>query len=304
MKKRGLSLMLTLMLLLSLAAVSHAEELKVTDMLGRELAFSKPVDRVIVMMPGDCEILYAIGAGSLIVGRGEYCNYPAETADIEAVKSGQETNLEQIIALKPDVVVMTKMAQNAEHTEALAKAGIQTLVTDAQDIQGVYAAIALLGQVTGRADEASRLTGEMKEAFADIVKKVDGRKAGSAYYEASPLQWGLWASGSGTFMDEIGQMVGLANIFEGSSAWVEVSEEQVISLSPDYIFTTTMYFGEGPRPEEEILGRAGWENISAVKEKQVVNLDGDIFTRPGPRLVDAAGFLYEYLFEAAGDKAA
>lgn len=304
MKKRGLSLMLTLMLLLSLAAVSHAEELKVTDMLGRELAFSKPVERVIVMMPGDCEILYAIGAGSLIVGRGEYCNYPAEAADIEAVKSGQETNLEQIIALKPDVVVMTKMAQNAEHTDALAKAGIQTLVTDAQDIQGVYAAIALLGQVTGRAEEASRLTGEMKEAFADIVKKVDGRKAGSAYYEASPLQWGLWASGSGTFMDEIGQMVGLANIFEGSSAWVEVSEEQVISLSPDYIFTTTMYFGEGPRPEEEILGRAGWENISAVKEKQVVNLDGDIFTRPGPRLVDAAGFLYEYLFEAAGDKAA
>lgn len=304
MKKRGLSLMLTLMLLLSLAAVSHAEELKVTDMLGRELAFSKPVERVIVMMPGDCEILYAIGAGSLIVGRGEYCNYPAEVADIEAVKSGQETNLEQIIALKPDVVVMTKMAQNAEHTEALAKAGVQTLVTDAQDIQGVYAAIALLGQVTGRVEEASRLTGEMKEAFADIVKKVDGRKAGSAYYEASPLQWGLWASGSGTFMDEIGQMVGLANIFEGSPAWVEVSEEQVISLSPDYIFTTTMYFGEGPRPEEEILGRAGWENITAVKEKQVVNLDGDIFTRPGPRLVDAAGFLYEHLFEAAGDKAA
>ncbi len=304
MTKRFLSLALTLVMLLSLTALSHAEELKLTDMMGRELSFAKPAERVIVMMPGDCEILYAIGAGSLVVGRGEYCKYPAEVADIEAVKSGQETNLEQIIALKPDVVVMTKMAQSAEHSEALAKAGIQTLVTDAQDIEGVYAAIALLGQVTGKTQEADKLAEDMKAAFADVVKKVDGRKAGSAYYEASPLQWGLWASGSGTFMDEMGQMVGLSNIFAGSPAWVEVSEEQVISLNPDHIFTTTMYFGEGPKPEEEILSRAGWENITALKEKQVVNLDSDIFTVPGPRLMDAINTLYDYLYSAAADKAA
>lgn len=304
MTKRLLSLLLTLTMLLSLTAISQAESLTVTDMMGRELTFSKPVERVVVMMPGDCEILYAIGAGSMVVGRGEYCKYPAEVQDIETVKSGQETNLEQIIALKPDVVVMTKMAQSPEHSEALEKAGILTLITDAQDIQGVYSAIALLGQVTGKADEAAKLTEEMKAAFADVVTKVDGRTSGTAYYEVSPLQWGLWASGSGSFMDEIGQMVGLDNIFAGSPAWVEVSEEQVISLNPDYIFTTTMYFGEGPKPEEEVLARKGWENITAVKEKQVVNVDNDLFTVPGPRLVDAINFLYEYLFDAAADKAA
>ncbi len=304
MTKRGLSLLMAMLLLLSLAVVSQAEENKVTDMTGRELVFTKPVERVIVMMPGDCEMLYALGAGSLVVGRGEYCKYPAEVLDIEAVKSGQETNLEQIIALAPDVVVMTKMAQSVEHIQALEKAGIKTLVTDAQDIQGVYAAIALLGQVTGKTAEAAKLESDMKAALAEVVTKVDGRKAGSAYYEASPLQWGLWASGSGTFMDELGQMAGLSNIFADSQAWVEVSEEQVISRNPDHIFTTTMYFGEGPKPEEEILTRAGWENITAVKENQVVNLDGDIFTVPGPRLVEALNFLYEYLFESAADKAA
>ncbi len=303
MKKCGLLLMLSVMMLCALMA-AQAEGLTVTDMTGRELAFDKPAERVVVMMPGDCEILYALGAGGMVVGRGEYCSYPAEVQEIEAVKSGQETNLEQIIALKPDVVVMTKMAQNPEHIEALEKAGIKTVVTDAQDIAGVYADIELLGRVTGREAEAAKLTEEMKQGFADIVTKVDGRKAGSAYYEASPLQWGLWASGSGTFMDEIGRMLGLSNIFAGSPAWVEVSEEQVISLSPDYIFTTTMYFGEGPKPDEEIMGRAGWEGITAVKEKQVVSLNGDLFTVPGPRLVEAAGTLYEYLYEAAGDKAA
>ena len=114
MKKCGLLLMLSVMMLCALMA-AQAEGLTVTDMTGRELAFDKPAERVVVMMPGDCEILYALGAGGMVVGRGEYCSYPAEVQEIEAVKSGQETNLEQIIALKPDVVVMTKMAQNPEH---------------------------------------------------------------------------------------------------------------------------------------------------------------------------------------------
>ena len=304
MIKRGLSLTLALLLLLSLSSLARAESLKLSDMMGRELVFDKPVQRVVVMMPGDCEILYAIGAGSLVVGRGEYCKYPAEALEVEMVKSGQETNLEQIISLAPDVVVLTKMAQNAEHAEALDKAGIKTLVTDAQDIAGVYEAITLLGQVTGKTEGAAKLAADMKASFEAVVKKVDGRSAGSAYYEASPLQWGLWASGSGTFMDEMGKMVGLTNIFEGSPPWAEVSEEQVISCNPDCIITTTMYFGDGPKPEEEICSRAGWENISALEKNRVVNVDGDIFTVPGPRLVEAVNFLYEYLYESAADKAA
>ncbi|MDD4081722.1 MAG: helical backbone metal receptor, partial [Eubacteriales bacterium] len=242
------------------------------------------------------EILYAIGAGGMVVGRGEYCKYPAEVLELEAVKSGQETNLEQVIALKPDVVVMTKMAQSQEHTEALEKAGIQTLVTDAQDIAGVHAAITLLGQVTGKTTEAALLSENMKAVFADVASKVDGRAAGTAYYEASPLQWGLWASASATFMDELGKVVGLANIFSDAQGWVEVSEEQVISRNPDYILTTAMYFGEGPLPDEEVMSRIGWQGITAIKENQVLNVDNDLFTVPGPRLAEALGFLYGYLY--------
>lgn len=304
MKRRGLSLILTLVMLMSLTVPALAEELEVTDMTGRDLAFAKPAERVVVMMPGDCEILYAIGAGDTVVGRGEYCNYPAQVQEVEAVKSGQETNLEQIIALKPDVVVMTKMAQSVEHIEALEKAGILTLVTDAQDIADVYAAITLLGQVTGKTAEAEKLVADMTASFDEIVKKVDGKKAGSAYYEASPLAWGLWAAGKGSFMDELGAKVGLDNIFADSPAWAEVSEEQVISRNPDYIFTTTMYFGEGPRPEEEVMARKGWQDITAVKENQVIHVESDLFTVPGPRLTEALQSLYQLLFEAAADKAA
>lgn len=298
MKKRVLSLFLALVALAFLS-LGQAETLTVVDMAGRELNFTKPVERVIVMMPGDCEILYAIGAGDMVVGRGEYCSYPAEVLEIEAVKSGQETNLEQIIALNPDVLVMTKMAQSQEHTEALEKAGIQTLVTDAQDIAGVYTAITLLGQVTGKTQEAAQLVQSMQDAFAQVADQVAGRKAGTVYYEASPLEWGLWASGANTFMDELGQMVGLENIFGDNPGWVEVSEEQVISRNPDYILTTTMYFGEGPLPEDEVMGRTGWQGITAVSLQQVINVDNDLFTVPGPRLVEAMDFLYNYFYGAA-----
>ena len=298
MSKRILALILALSALIALFVPGQAETLTVTDMTGRELTFEKPVERIIVMMPGDCEILYAIGAGDLVVGRGEYCRFPAEVLEIASVKSGQETNLEQVIALKPDVVVMTRMAQSLEHSQTLEKVGIPTLVTDAQDIEGVHTAIALLGQVTGKGSQAAWLSEHMRSVFADISAKVGGRAAGSVYYEASPLQWGLWASGSATFMDELGKLAGLANIFDESQGWVEVSEEQVISRNPDYILTTTMYTGTGPTPVEEVMSRVGWHRITAIRENQVLNVDGDIFTVPGPRLMDALSFLYGYLYDS------
>ncbi|MDD3573224.1 MAG: ABC transporter substrate-binding protein, partial [Eubacteriales bacterium] len=80
--------------------------------------------------------------------------------------------------------------------------------------------------------------------------------------------------------------------------WVEVSEEQVISRNPDYILTTTMYTGTGPTPVEEVMSRVGWHGMTAIRENQVLNVDGDIFTVPGPRLMDALSFLYGYLYDS------
>ena len=108
----------------------------------------------------------------------------------------------------------------------------------------------------------------------------------------SPLEFGLWTAGSGTFMDEIAAMLGLENIFADVEGWAEVSEEQVIARNPDYIFTVGMYFGEGPEPDEEIVSRSGWENVSAVKDGRVFMANADELSRPGPRLADGAKALY------------
>jgi len=302
MRKRTLLLVL---LLAMLCIGVNAEEIKLTDFEGREVTLSKPAERIIALMPGDCEILYALGAGDKLIGRGKYCNYPEEVLKVEEVESGGELNLEQLIGLKPDLIIATKMAHTEENMEALEKAGIPSLVTDAQNIEGVYKAIELIGAACGKNEEAAKLIDDMKAGFEEVVKKVGEKSFGTVYFEVSPLQYGLWASGGGSFMDEIGNMLGLENVFASEGAWAQVSEEQVIAKNPDVIVTTTMYFGEGPTPIEEILSRKGWENIKAIENGDVYNADNDTITRPGPRLVDAINDFYNFLYEEeAADKAA
>ena len=211
------------------------------------------------------------------------------------MKSGAETNLEEILALDPDVVIMATMAQTKEQVEALEQAGVKVIVSDAQNLEGVYTAITLIGDVTGKAEEAAEIIQEMKDTFEEIKAKAqDSGK--TVYFEVSPLEWGLWAAGKGTFMDELAEICGLTNAFADVDGWGAVSEEQVFEKDPDYIVTTAMYWGEGPTPVEEVIGRAGWDQLKAVQNNQVFNADQNEITRPGPRLVDAVVSLYEFVY--------
>ena len=273
-----------------------------TDMTGREITLDAPADRIVALTASDCEILYALGAGDKLVGRGEYCDYPAEVFEVPSVQSGYETNIEQIIELKPDVLVMATMAQTVEQVEQLENAGIKVVVSDAQNIEGVYTAINMLGTLTGKTAEATTIVDSMKKTFDEVSAKAGEESAGSIYFEVSPLQYGLWTAGKGTFMDEIANMLGLKNAFADVEGWAEISEEQVIERAPDYILTITMYFGEGPTPEEEILSRAGWENIPAVKNKKILNLQNNELSRPAPRLADAARMLYDLIHGTAAEE--
>lgn len=273
----------------------------VTDMLGRKITLDAPAERVVALTASCCEILYAIGCGDTLVGRGTYCNYPAEVLEIAEVASGAETNVEQIIALAPDVILMSDMAQSEEQIAQLEAAGVHVVVTDASNIAETYDSIRLIGQLMGKADKADELIGGMESTFNALREKVqseNGDAKYSVYFEVSPLEWGLWAAGTNTFMDEVAQLLGLENIFADVDGWGSVSEEQVLSRNPDYIVTISMYFGEGPTPTEEILGRVGWENVPAVQNSAILNLQNDELSRPGPRLAEGAQLLYDFVYGA------
>ncbi|MGI6173498.1 MAG: ABC transporter substrate-binding protein [Christensenellales bacterium] len=304
MKTRRLIPLLLCILLLCPALALTEGGVTVTDMTGREITLTEPATRIVALTPSDCEILYAIGAGDALVGRGTYCDYPAEVMDVPAVQSGYETNLEQIIALKPQVLLMSTMAQTEEQVAALTEAGIAVVVSDADDIEGVYTAISMIGTLMGKDAEAADVIDSMKQTFEGIAQNAPSGCSETVYFEVSPLQYGLWTAGSGTFMNEVTEMIGLTNCFSDVEGWAEVSEEQVLERNPDYIVTISMYFGEGPTPEEEILARTGWENVTAVKNGAILNLTGNELSRPGPRLADGARMLFDFVFGAAADDAA
>ena len=276
----------------------------ITDMTGREITLEEPATRVVALTASDCEILYVIGAGDALVGRGEYCDYPAEVFDVPSVQSGYDTNIEQIIALEPQVLLMSTMAQTEEQVKQLEDAGVHVVVSDAQDIEGVYTAINMIGALMGKQDKSDEVVSGMKSAFADLEKnKLDGTQ--TVYFEVSPLEWGLWTAGKGTFMNEIAEMIGLKNCFDDVDGWAAISEEQVLERNPDFIVTITMYYGEGPTPEEEILSRDGWQDVTAVKNGAILNLQNNELSRPVPRLADGAKMLFDFVTAgAAGEKAA
>lgn len=279
------------------AETEAAEEtiISVLDMMGRTITLTEPATRVVALTASDCEILYAIGAGDMLVGRGEYCDYPAEVLDVPAVQSGAATNIEEILALEPDVLLMNDMAQSEEQVAQLEAAGVKVVVSAATDIEGVYTAIDLIGTIMGKDEAAEAVINSMKATFENIQANATGDGSQTIYFEVSPLEYGLWTAGTDTFMDEIAQMLGLTNCFADVSGWAEVSEEQVLQRNPDYIVTISMYYGEGPTPEEEILSRAGWENVTAVQNGAILNLQNNELSRPAPRLADGAQMLFAFV---------
>jgi len=304
MKKQFLALLLALLLCLSLCPALAEGGITVTDMMGREITLSAPATRIVALTAADCEILCALGCEDALVGRGEYCDYPASVLEKPSVESGYETNIEQIIALEPQVVLMGTMAQTTEQVEALQNAGIQVVVSDAQSIEGVYTAIRMIGALMGRDTEAEALVNSMQDTFAAIADKAENTGK-TVYFEVSPLQWGLWTAGKNTFMDELASMCGLTNAFADLDGWAAISEEQVLERDPDYIVTITMYYGEGPTPVEEIKAREGWDVLKAVQNDLILNADSNEISRPGPRLQDAAQTLYDFVSgEAALEPAA
>ncbi len=293
MQRKPVALLLALLLALP-CLPALADGVTAVDMKGREITLDAPATRVLAVSAAECEILYALGAGDTLVGRSESCNYPAEALSLPVVASGAGLNAEQIIALNPDIVIMSTMAQTIEQVESLERAGIPVAVTVSKGIQGVYESIALIGALTGKNDEADMLIRQMQDAFDAISKEAD-HAGKTVYFEVSPLEWGLWTAGSGTFMDEIAAICGLENAFHDVSDWAPISPEQVIERNPDYIITMTPASDDCPSPIDEIKSRAGWENISAVQNDGILCADNDSITLPGPRLVDAAQSIHAFV---------
>ncbi len=293
-KKLG-SLFLAMLMMFGMTAVmAESNTITVTDMFGREVTIDGPVTRVIAMAPGDCEILCALGCEDALVGRGLYCDYPASVAAVPAVQSGADMNLEEILALNPQVIILNDMAHTTDQVAMLEQNGIVVIATEADSIEEVYVNIRLLGKVMGKEAEAEAIIADMQATFDDLAAR-SVKSGKTVYFEVMPLEWGLWSAGTNTFMHELAEICGVTNAFADIDGWQAISQEQVIARSPDYIVLVT---GMGETAVDEVMGRAGWGDISAIRNGKVYNADSYSMTRPGPRLKDAAVALFNFLYGA------
>ena len=294
MSRKLVSLFLVLLLAAG-ASASLAEDtgITVTDMFGREVTLAEPATRIVVIQPSDCEILCAIGCEDAIVGRGQYVDYPASILDVPVVQSGAETNVEEILALQPQVVLMNSMSQSEEQVRQLEENGVKVVVSSTSNIESVYTAITLIGKLMGKEAEAEAVIADMQQTF-DAIRASASDEAKKVYFEISPPPY-LYTAGSSSYMNELAEICGIKNIFDDQEdAWPMISEEQVIERNPDYIVLIT---GMGSAGVEEILSREGWGDVNAIQNQKVFNDDDSCMARPSPRLKDAAVELFNFVNE-------
>ncbi|MBQ3080774.1 MAG: ABC transporter substrate-binding protein [Clostridia bacterium] len=302
MSKKLVSLFLAMLMIIGMASFAMAEDTSVTitDMHGRVVTLTEPAKRIVALTPADCEILCAIGCEEMLVGRGEYCDYPETILSLPELATGENLNIEEILALDAQVLLMSDMDQTNEQVKLLEENGVRVVVSKTTDIEGVYTAIRMIGRLMGKNQEAESVISDMQRTF-DYLSSASAESDKTVYFEVMPLEWGLWSAGTNTFMHEIAEICGIKNAFGDIEGWQAISEEQVISRDPDYIVLVT---GMGETAVDEVLGRAGWGDMKAIQNKTVYNADSYAMTRPSPRLKDAAIDLFEFLYGVEIDESA
>jgi len=239
--------------------------------------------RVVSISPTATETLWAIGAGDQVVAVDSFSYYPEGTpvTDIE----GWNPNIEVIAGYEPDLVVMQTSAEVEASLKAL---GIEVLAQPAAaSLEDAYAQISEIGAAVGRQDEAAALAQQMRSQIDDLVALAPEGSGLSYYHELDNTLYSVTGS---TFIGEVYALFGLRNVADpadedgASFGYPQLSEEFIFDSDPDLIFLAdTICCGQDA---ETVAARPGWDQLSAVRNGNVVELDDDVVSRWGPRLVD------------------
>jgi iron complex transport system substrate-binding protein len=247
-----------------------------------------PVDapeRIVSLSPTHTEMLFAIGAGDRLVAVEEFSDFPAEALELPNELSGFEPNVEAIAAFEPDLVVIGgDFTGLGDQLDAI---GISWWDGPAAaTLDDTYAQIEQLGAVTGQVAEAAELVAQMQtDIDAIIAGTVVPDEPLTFYHELDPT---YFSADSTTFIGELYSLLGLRNIADGAEGntggFPQLNAEFIVSADPDLIFLAdTKCCGESA---ETVAARDGWGTITAVVDGNVIEMDDDIASRWGPRVVD------------------
>jgi iron complex transport system substrate-binding protein len=263
----------------------------ITDQYGRIVTVKKNPQRIISLSPAHTEILFALGLGSRIVGVTDYSDYPPEAASKQNVGSYDAPNIEQIVALEPDLVLATE--EHKAETEALEKRGITVVALNPGTVSEVLQTITLIGQITGQDKEAATLVASMQQRIDAVTAKTKSLSAAQKP-RVFVVIWHdpIWTVGSGTFHDELITMAGGVNIAHDLSGYTDISLENVIIGNPQVIIAG-VGMGDGADASLVFMQTdSRLKNVDARVDNRVYGANMDIVSRPGPRLADALEVIY------------
>lgn len=246
--------------------------------------------QIVSLSPTATEMLFAIGAGDSVVAADAFSTYPAEAPTTDL--SGFEPNVEAIVGYAPDLVIAS--SDPGDLVSSLSEVGVPTIVlAPAVTIDDTYTQLEQLGAVTGQIGDAAEVVGQMQTDVDELLAQVPADAPPATYYHE--LDSTLFTVTSGTFIGEIYAMAGMENIADeapdAAGGYPQLSPEFLVTANPDVIFFADG--GAGGVTADAIAARPGWDQLTAVQQDRIVEVDPDIASRWGPRVVDFLRIIIE-----------
>jgi iron complex transport system substrate-binding protein len=254
---------------------------QVTDEAGRRIIIPEKIDRIVSLAPNLTEIVYAVGAGDRLVGDTTYCDYPEAAKRVAKVGDTMTPSVERIIALKPQIVLVSTASQLEAFTKQLDQQHIAVYVTDPHTLEEVFNSVLMLGVLFGDPEQSSRIGQEMNQRVAAVREALKGVKPVRVFYQVSGEP--LYTIGRDSYLDDLVHRAGGVSVTNNvPGAFPRFSDEAALAAKPEAIILPT----GGSMGEANSTIVNALKNSPAALNGRVYRINGDLLSRPGPRLVD------------------
>jgi iron complex transport system substrate-binding protein len=282
-----------LALLMALSGQGIAQPIQVTDDRGRAFVLPQAPQRIVSLLPSLTESVCALGRCASLVGVDRYSTWPESVRSLVQLGSGLEPNVEAIVALKPDVVLLSNSSRVIGRLEGL---GLKVLALEPRTQQDVRRVLGTIGTLLGIPPEegADRVWRQIQTGMEDAAGSVpDELRGARVYFEVSR---GPYVAGPSSFIGEMLERLGADNVVPATlGPFPRLSPEFVVRAQPDVILMAD-------RSMQAARLYPGWNQLEAVQAQRVCVFDGqqsDIIVRPGPRMALAAQMIAQCLIDKA-----
>jgi len=274
----------------------ESAQLPAEDRAGNKIVIPSEINKIISISPSNTEIIVDLGLGDKLVAVDKY------SGDIEGIPENipyfdiMNPDVEQLVALEPDIIYATgmSMSQGNDPFKPIKDLGITVAYIPASDsIEGIYDDIMFIAdslQVSGKGQELADTMKTKIDTFKEIGSTIENKK--TVYFEIAGAP-NLYSFGSGVFLNEMIELLGAENILAEQEKWISVSDEVIVAANPDIILTNVDYIENAV---DEIKNRAGWENVTAIKNNDVYYIDRDASSLSNHNIVKALEQMAEVIY--------